>query len=613
MQNLLKIWKFGWPYLRKYWGRFAIGVVLGLIFGATNLGFVWVVKTLTGRIDPSQPVQQVEDAEKNLGRIEKLKATVEAKTDEIFDEWLPKAGHPLVTKQVVGILLTLPLLMAARGFTGYFSSYCLIWVSEQVVHDLRMQVIDKFNSLSMDFFNRAKMGDLITRVSGDTAMLQRMLSLVFSDLIKEPATIIWVFTGMVIISWKLSMFVLIFLPLIVLPLIVFGRKVKKATVGNVKATIDQTSLLVEAASGIRVVKAFNLEDQQKARFQHHSGSIRHHNMKAAQARELVNPCIETISMVGLALLIVVVFKFGIDMEDLVALVASVAILFTPIKKLGRVHVFIQQTSVGVERLFSLVAEKPSVKESEHPGEMARFSKSIELLNLSFSYGDEVVLKNVALSIPHGHKLGIAGASGSGKSTLINLFLRFYDPTDGAIQIDGQDFRSVRMRDLRDQMALVSQEVMVFDMSIADNIACGRPDATREEIEAAAKDAFAHEFITQLPQGYETKVGERGVTLSGGQRQRLAIARAFVKNAPILLLDEATAALDSKAEEEVQKGLERLEENRTVICIAHRLATLSEMDRIIILRAGRIVEEGGYHELIKRGGEFAEMARRQGIT
>jgi ABC-type multidrug transport system fused ATPase/permease subunit len=223
-----------------------------------------------------------------------------------------------------------------------------------------------------------------------------------------------------------------------------------------------------------------------------------------------------------------------------------------------------------------------------------------------------VLEDIHLTIPRGFKLGIAGESGSGKTTLVNLLFRFYDPTAGAVKIDGLDLREVSLRDLRRLMALVSQDVILFDQTVAENIACGKPGATRAEIEAAARAASAHEFIRELPQGYDTRVGERGVTLSGGQRQRIAIARAFIRDAPILVLDEATAALDSRAEAEVQAAIDRLSVNRTVICVAHRLSTLASMDRIIVLAGGRLVEEGAFEELLQRGGVFAEMASRQGI-
>jgi len=260
----------------------------------------------------------------------------------------------------------------------------------------------------------------------------------------------------------------------------------------------------------------------------------------------------------------------------------------------------------------ILHQQPSVKDPVEPKPLRGFQRGIALENVSFSYGHEPVLKNLTLELPRGKKLGVAGESGSGKSTLVNLLFRFFDPTAGTIRIDGLDLREVACADLRTLMALVSQDVVLFDMTVAENIALGKSGATRAEIEAAAKAAFAHEFIAAMPQGYDTRVGERGVTLSGGQRQRLCLARAFVRNAPILVLDEATASLDSKAEAEVQAAIDRLAERRTVIAVAHRLSTLAAMDRIVVLAEGRLVESGGFDELLRRGGVFADMAARQGI-
>jgi subfamily B ATP-binding cassette protein MsbA len=257
-------------------------------------------------------------------------------------------------------------------------------------------------------------------------------------------------------------------------------------------------------------------------------------------------------------------------------------------------------------------EQPNVKEPAQPEPLKSFAREIRCENISFAYAEKPVLRDFSLTLPRGYKLGIAGESGSGKSTLVNLLFRFYDVTSGTLRIDGHDLRAVASRDLQQLMALVSQEIVIFDLTVAENIACGKTGATPAEIEAAARAANAHDFIMQLPQGYDTRVGERGVTLSGGQRQRLAIARAFVRNAPILLLDEATAALDSQSEAEVQAAIEKLEQNRTVVCVAHRLSTLANMDRILVLAEGRVVEEGRFDELIKRGGLFASMAAKQGL-
>ena len=335
-------------------------------------------------------------------------------------------------------------------------------------------------------------------------------------------------------------------------------------------------------------------------------------MKGVQAKELVNPLIETFSTIGLGVLIIYIFANNYTLPDIVSFLVGIVTMYTPIKKLGNLHVMFKQASVGVDRLQTVMNEQPSVREPANPKPVAAFRSAITLEDISFSYGHTTVLDHLTLSVPRGHRLGIAGESGSGKSTLVNLLFRFYDVTSGAIKVDGLDVREVSAADLRHQMALVSQEIVLFDQTIAENIALGKLGATQAEIEAAAKAANAHEFILQLPQGYATRAGERGVTLSGGQRQRIAIARAFIRNAPILVLDEATASLDSQSESEVQAAIDKLAENRTVICIAHRLATLRSMDQIIVLTRGKIVEQGTFDELVRKGGAFSEMARKQGL-
>jgi subfamily B ATP-binding cassette protein MsbA len=336
-------------------------------------------------------------------------------------------------------------------------------------------------------------------------------------------------------------------------------------------------------------------------------------MKQIQAKELINPLIETIGAVGLSVLLVYILLRHRTGADLAVFVAAFAAIYTPIRKVAGVHLFFEQAVSGIERLMRILREEPTVKEPAAPKMMRRFSREIRFENVTFAYKDRPVLENFNLVVPYGMKLGIAGESGSGKSTLINLLFRFYDPQEGRILIDGQDIREISTADLRAHMALVSQEVVLFDQSVAENIASGKPGATGEEIEAAAKAAFAHEFIMQLPNGYDTRVGDRGVLLSGGQRQRIAIARAFVRQAPILALDEATAALDAQSEAQVQKAIDHLAEHRTVISVAHRLSTLSKMDKIIVFRDGRIVEEGTFSQLLLEQGIFGSMARGQALT
>ncbi|MFN0067749.1 MAG: ABC transporter ATP-binding protein [Limisphaerales bacterium] len=611
MQNLRAIFRFAAPYLRRYRRRLALGVMLGMLFGASNAAVVWGAKALSERIAP--PAAAAAAGPPPRAGLAAVAERTESALTAVLDDWLPRHGRPADLRQMAGGLLLLPLLMGLRGFIGYFSSYCLGWVSERVVNDLRLDVMRQFTRLSVDFFNRAKTGDLLTRMNGDVVALQRTLALGVSDLVKEPMTILSVGLLLVAINWQLTLFVLVFLPLCLVPMIVLGRKARRAAKAAVQAGVRQASLLVESLAGMRVVKAFNLEALQFARFQELSRQLVHHGMKGLQANELANPLIEVASALGIGFLLLYIHLKEVQFADMVVFLFGVVSFYTPVRKLARIHIQFAQTSVGVERLMQLLRLEPSVQDPPQPRPLPPFREAIRFTHVGFRYDDEPILTDFNVTIRRGEKLGLAGESGSGKSTLLNLLLRFYDPTAGRVTLDGVDVREFTAAELRGQMALVSQEIVLFDQTVAENIACGRPGATSAEVEAAARAAFAHDFIAALPQGYATPVGERGVTLSGGQRQRLAIARAFVRDAPILVLDEATAALDSQAEREVQAAIERLEEGRTVICVAHRLSTLANLDRILVLARGRIVEEGTFADLLRAGGVFAAMARMQGIA
>lgn len=656
MRHLANILRFGAPYLRRYWGRLVLGILMGVLFGLSNASFIWATRTLFSRLAPAEAGTSItltkagpgllgwnavgagtninvspgkgtlaggQSAQVRIepkppaatGQVAWFKRLANDANQQItvwLDPWMPLMGRDWDWRQLVGGFLFLPGLVALRSFLGYLSSYCMSWVSERIMNDLRYDVLAQLYRLSLDFFNRSTMGDLLTRITNDASALHKAMTNGLSDIVKEPFTIVGVIAGLCLVSPRLTLLAVVFLPFCIIPIIVLGRKVRRAVKASLTANISQSSLLLEALSGIRVIKAFGLEAGSLARFGEFSKRIIHHDMKTVQARELVNPLVETISMLGLGLLIVFIFVSRTSVSDLAGFLMGVVLLFTPFKKLANVHVLFQQASVGVDRLAQIMREQPSVQEPARPEPLPAFEREIRFENISFAYGEKPVLQDFSLTLPRGSRLGIAGESGSGKSTLVNLLFRFYDVTSGAIRIDGHDLRAVASRDLQQLMALVSQEIVIFDLTVAENIACGKKNATREEIEAAARAANAHEFILQLPQGYETRVGERGVTLSGGQRQRLAIARAFVRNAPILLLDEATASLDSQSEAEVQADIEKLEQNRTVVCVAHRLSTLAGMDHIIVLSAGRIVEQGRFDELLARGGIFASMARRQGL-
>jgi len=618
MKHLNNILKFGLPFLKRYWRRFALAIVLGAFFGLSHAFVLGGVKVLLYRLDPDAPsVEQAAAVEGS--RTDRFAAAIgidlpqwRESFDGAIDVWLPLAGRALAPREVLGLLLLLPSLVAMRGFLGYASSYLMGWVGTRIINDMRVRVLEKMNLLSLDFFNRSQSGDLMTRINGDTIMLHRALTLGLSDIVKEPITIVGVLAFLLYQDWVLTLVFLTVAPVIVLPLALLGKKVRRATRGKVNAGVLQSNLLIEMLAGIRVVKAFCMESFRIDRFKKLSGKIIHNDMKAIQAQQLINPILETIVAVAGALFLIYVFRTGRTPKEMFIFIGGLILVFDPIKKLSRLHMLFSQASIGVDRLKEIFDQEATVVEPVQPREIETDAGDVTFEGVGFGYGETQVLFDVNLKVKAGEKIGIAGESGSGKSTMLNMLFRFFDPTAGAVTLGGVNLRELSTAELRGHLALVSQEIVLFDMTVAENIACGKPGASRDEIVAAAKAAHAHEFIEALPEGYDTRIGEQGVTLSGGQRQRLSIARAFVRDAPVLALDEATAALDSEVEAEVQRTIDELAENRTVFCIAHRLSTLAKMDRIVVLSKGRIVESGGYAELIEKGGAFAAMAARQGI-
>jgi ABC-type multidrug transport system fused ATPase/permease subunit len=598
------ILRFGAPYLGRHWIVLVAGVWFSIVFGLSNGTLVWGTKTILERLSPPRAVDTADSRQDS--RAEKI-------TFRLVDPWLPRVGREIDARQVIGGLLFLPFLVGLRGLSRYFSAWAMSSLSENVVNDLRCDVLRKLQSLSMDYFNRATMGDLLMRVNGDTAALNQCLSIGLTDSIKEPFTMIGIVAALCAIDWKLTLVSMILTPLCLIPISTLGARARSAAAIGTQARISQSSLLVEMLSGIRVVKALNLETEQTHRFRGFSKKLVQSAIKSVRAREQINPIIETFSMFGLGLLIIYVFFSHRTTPEMVAFLSGMLLFFVPVKKLAALHILLQESKIGVDRLAQILAEKPTVKEKSDARPLTAFSSVIRFQGVDFAYDSQAVLRGINLEIRRGMKLGIAGENGSGKSTLLNLILRFYDPTAGVVEIDGVDLRNVRISDLRNLIGLVSQEVVIFDQSIAGNIGCAKLGATRAEIEVAARAAGCHEFIMNLSEGYDTRVGERGMRLSGGQRQRISIARAFVRDAPVIILDEATASLDARAEADIQTAVDRLEEHRTVICVAHRLSTLASMDWIVVLSAGRIIEQGTYRELFSCDGAFAQMARQQGLT
>ena len=606
MNQLRRVLAFGLPFLRPYRTRFLAAVGLALFFGVSNGAFVLATKTLFERLSPSPVV---------VGQVDpqSLATRFSGEFAEIMEKVLPRSGQPITPLQIAGAVLFLPLLMLLRSGTSYLSAYCMSWVSTRVVRDMQLRVLEKLHSLSLDYFNKSTLGDLTTHISGDTRRIFDAMNNGFSDLIKEPITLLSILAGMIMIDAKLTLAAIVILPLVTLPILIVGNRLKQIARKSISVGISQGSGLIEALSGIRLIKAYGLEKFQLDRYRDESLKLVNLEVKKTQAGKLVNPVIEVISTLGLGVFIIVVFATNQSVSDFVGFLTGLIMLPSPVKRLAQMHVDLVSATISCDRLENFLSLNPSVEEPTAPTPLLPLSKGLHLEKVYLDYGHKHVLQDIDLRIPMGYKLGLAGASGSGKSSLINLLPRFYAPTSGRILWDGRDLSTLHSRDLRSQIALVSQDVVLFDASVADNIGLGRMGATRPEIEEAARKAFAHDFILQLPRQYETRVGERGVMLSGGQKARISLARAFLRNAPILILDEATAALDADSETEVQKTIDQLEEGRTVVCIAHRLSTLANMDEIVVLDGGRIAERGTFSSLLAKKGLFAGMAAQQGIS
>jgi subfamily B ATP-binding cassette protein MsbA len=621
MQELKKIWAFGLPYLRPYMFRFGAGIILGMIFGLSNGLFVLSVDSLFTRLTQPVPslVPTMDPAQQTVmpSHIHSFQKSVSSwwknTTHGVAEAWLPRIGYSVTWKQAVGSFALLPLIMLLRASASYLSTYCLTWVSARVNRDMQVAALKKAQELSVAFFQKRSAADIYNCISTDTKVIYDSMTNGFIDTIREPFAIISIILAMLWIDWRLTLISLCMLPLIVGPVVLGGRRIRWLMKNSITMGVMQISYLLEALTSVRIVKAYGMERRQMETFRKLANQMVSMSVKLAQTRNLLNPIIEVFCVLGVGFLITFVFCTRTEASNLVSFLTALMLAPVSIKRIANLHLTLAAASISIQRLEDFYAEKPTVVEALHPRTLHKFREGIHIDNLTFSYGHTPVLQDVSLEIPFGKMIGLAGASGSGKSTLINLIMRFYDPIQGRILFDGHPLSEYAASDLYRQMALVSQDVVLFDASVADNIGFGRDGSTRAEIEQAARLAQAHDFISNMPQGYDSPVGERGQLISGGQKARLAIARAFVRNAPILILDEPTAALDSHAEAEIQGAIDSLEEGRTVICIAHRLSTLANMDEIIVLDHGRVVERGTFEELLKAKGHFAKMAEQQRLT
>jgi ATP-binding cassette, subfamily B, bacterial MsbA len=571
------------PFLRPHFGRFILALVFGAFFGVISGLLPLVLNHVNSQVFPQgkNKAEMLSDAVNGTG-----------------------AG----INSVLLVCSMIPFIFVLRSLCDYLNSYYMAWVALRVLADIRRRLYTHIIGQSLEFFNRERSGTLISRVANDTQIAQLALTSISSDLIKQPLTVISAFAVLIHLDWKFTVVSLFLFPVCIVPIVYFGKKVRRQGKLEEQKIGSMMSVLQESFAGIRVIKAFAREKRESEQFGALSLEQFRSGIRVRKAIEIVSPMVEAVSAIGVGLALFYVWSTHLSAAKFLALLAGIFMLYDPIKKLSRIHLVMQQCFNATNNIFEIMNREPVIKDRPEAVEITGSKGDIRHESVTFRYrpGLPAAIRDLSLHIEPGKYYALVGSSGAGKSTILSLLLRFYEPEAGVIRLDGRDVNTIKQTSLREQIGMVSQETFLFQDSILSNIRYGRLNATKEEVIEAAKRAYAHDFIMHQPNGYETVIGDKGCLLSGGQQQRVSIARALLKNAPVLLLDEAMSALDSEAEREIQAALDRLSEGRTVIAIAHRLSTVLKADQIVVMDRGEIREIGMHRELLESSTIYRKL-------
>ena len=587
------------PYVRPYFPLLFVALVLITVSGALEASIVMLLEPIFNTLSRATPIFD-------------SSAAIPPPTFRFLQKWLGLEGENVLPRVAVFLIL----FSLLKGVFLYCAEYLMAYSGQNVVARLRKSVYSHLLDQSMAFFTGRPTGQLMARIISDTERLQETVSKTMTEAARQLVLLV-AFLGLVFyIEWKLSLLAFLIAPAVLFLTLNLGKRVRRISWASQEKISDLSNALQETITGQRIVKAFGMEEYERSRFESLIDGLAGLNLKLTRTSALSSPLMEFLGYLLFAPFLLYANQQigrGVSAGAFVAFVVALFKLYEPVRKLSRMHLHFEQAFACAGRVFELLETDIEIKESVSARTLAPLQEAVQFRGVSFQYGQSEatpVLEEIDLTIQKGEVVALVGRSGAGKTTLASLLPRFYDVTTGQITFDGNDIRDVKLQSLRKQIAIVTQETLLFNDTVRNNIAYGRLDATREEIVEAARAAFIHDFIVSLPNGYQTLIGERGERLSGGQRQRIAVARAILKRAPLLILDEATSALDSASEELVQGALQNLMLHCTTLVIAHRLSTIIRADRIVVMQDGRIMDVGDHSSLVSRSGLYRQLYEMQ---